>query len=362
MRRSAPWLTALLQTTILLAAVTYAAPWQTVSTNSLPTPRRAGDVTLTGRQARPVFNGSVVPGGVYTLGELRVAIARDPIVAAHYRGIDVNAMRIVTLTAGKAAYVSYRRGAQTYWTRNRVWLKAGETVLTDGTATIRARCGNCVSDVKQSRVAAVEPAHGELDDFVVPPTPETGVDAFAAEAEAANGDLFAVPLASTLLASLQPAGPLLAPDLDNPLALRPGGASPALWLPGGRKGNVPVVTVPPGALPFVPVDLSGSPTPTTTGTTGGTTTGGATTGGPGGTTTGVPADVTTTGPGGPTTTGFPGDTIGGSGDTTGRLTDGTVLPTTTVGDTSGTPAPEPQLLWLVTCGVLGVASRRLRRK
>jgi hypothetical protein len=349
MRRSAPWLTALLQTTILLAAVTYAAPWQTVSTNSLPILRRAGDVTLTGRQARPVFNGSIVPGGVYTLGELRAAIARDPIVAAHYRGMDVNAMRIVTLTAGKAAYVSYRRGDQTYWTRNRVWLKAGETVLTDGTATIRARCGNCVSDVKQSRVAAVEPAHGELDDFVVPPTPDTGVDAFAAEAEAANSDLFAVPLASTLLASLQPAGPLLAPDLDNPLALRPVGGSPVLWLPGGRKGNVPVVTVPPGALPFVPVDQTGSPTPTTTGTTGGATTG-------------VPTDVTTTGPGRPTTTGFPGDTTGGSGDTTGQLTNGTVLPTTTVGDTSGTPAPEPQLLWLVTCGVLGVASRRLRRK
>ena len=60
-------------------------------------------------------------------------------------------MRAVTLTAPRSAYVSYRRGDRTYWTRDRVWLKAGETVLTDGATTIRARCGNCVSDVKQER-------------------------------------------------------------------------------------------------------------------------------------------------------------------------------------------------------------------
>lgn len=358
MKRSARWLTALLQTAMLLAAITYAAPWQAASTSSLPIPRRAGDVMLAGRQARPVFNGSVVPGGVYTLDELRAVMARDPIVAAHYRGVDVKAMRVVSLTAGRSAYVSYRRGDQTYWTRNRVWLKAGETVLTDGTTTIRARCGNCVSDVKQSRVAAVEPTHDELDDFVVPSTPDTGVDAFAAEAEAATGALLAVPLASTLLASLEPAGPLLTPGLNDSLGLRPGGGLPTLWLPGGRRGDVPVVTTPPGPLPFVPADLTGSPTPTTTGTPGGTTTGP-----PDGTTTGVPTDVTTSGPGGPTTTGFPGDdTTGGSNDTSGLTTNGTGLPTTTVGDTTGRSAPEPQVLWLVTCGVLGVASRRLRRK
>jgi hypothetical protein len=360
MSRFAPWRTALLQTTILLAAVLYAAPWQAASSSLLPVPRRAGDMTLTGHQPRPVFSLSVVPGGVYTLAELRTVIARDPIVAAHYRGMDVDAMRIETLTAGKSAYVSYRRGDQTYWTRNRVWLKAGETVLTDGKTTIRARCGNCVSDVKPSRVAAVEPAHDELDDFVIPPTPDTGVDAFAAEAENANGDLLDVPMASTLLAALAPAGPLLLPDLHDTFGLSPGGGLPTLWLPGGRRSPGAVGTVPSGPLPFVPPDVTGSPTPTTTGTPGGTTT----TGGPGGTTTtGVPTDVTTTGPGGPTTTGFPGDdTTGGSSDTTGVQTNGTVLPTTTVGDTSGRPAPEPQVLWLMTCGLLGVAGRRFRRK
>ena len=99
--------------------------------------------------------------------------------------------------------MSYRVGARVYWTRERVWLKAGETVLTDGATVIRARCGNCVSDVKQENVAAVDPAHGELDDFVVPPTPDTGVDA-PGGADAELGDLLQVPFAPQALASLAP--------------------------------------------------------------------------------------------------------------------------------------------------------------
>src|SRR5436190_14777716 len=88
MRRSAPWLTASLQTVILIAVVGCATPWLGADTASLPTPRRSGDITLNGLQARPVYSGSVVPGGVYSIDELRAAIARDPIVAAHYRGLN----------------------------------------------------------------------------------------------------------------------------------------------------------------------------------------------------------------------------------------------------------------------------------
>jgi hypothetical protein len=34
--------------------------------------------------ARPVFRHSVIPGGVYTPGELKNALARDAVVASHY--------------------------------------------------------------------------------------------------------------------------------------------------------------------------------------------------------------------------------------------------------------------------------------
>lgn len=333
MRRSAPWLTALLQTVILIAVVACATPWLDAAERSLPIPHRSGDIALRGFQARPIFSGSVVPGGVYSRDELRAAIERDTVVANHYRDTHLDDLHAVTLTAGKAAYVSYRRGDRVYWTRERVWLKAGETVLTDGTTAIRARCGNCISDVKQDDVAAVEPAHGELDDFVVPPTPDPGVDLLAADAEAELGELLQVPFASQTLAVIDVGNVVPAPGLVDdafgedrfPFLL------PPLVLPtlGGVTGDPP------------PVSPSGT-----------TTSGGTTTTGTSGT------DTLTTG------------TPWTDGSSTGTVTDGTVFLTTAGPDTSAsgaappsgaTPAPEPGALWLVTAGLIGLASRRMRR-
>jgi hypothetical protein len=326
MTRSRPWLTALLQILILLAFVAAGSPWLVAEASSLPAPRRAGDVTLHGHPPRPVFSGSVVAGGVYSLAELRAVIARDPVVAAHYRGADLDRMEVVTLTAGKPAYVSYRRGDTVRWTRQRVWLEPGETVLTDGTTMIRARCGNCVSDVAQENVADVDPAHGELDDFVVPPTPDTGVDAFAADAEEQLGDLLRVPFAPSVLAWLAPGAAPLVPDVleGDPVAPSPFGAVPP-WLVGGPGGvedggDPDDRPQPPALVPEIP-DVPTEP----------------------------PSDTSTTGVMVPT----------------GNGTDGSVFPTTTAeGSTStgATPAPEPEMLWLVACGIAGLASRRLRAK
>ena len=334
MRRLSPWLTALLQTVILLTVVASATPWLNAEERFPSIPRRSDDIVLRGLRARPVFNGSVVAGGVYSLDELRAVIDRDPVVADHYRGVDLDRMEVATLTAGKAAYVSYRRGDRVHWTRSRVWLKPGETVLTDGTTVIRARCGNCVSDVAQENVAAVDPSHGELDDFVVPPTPDTGVDAFAADAEEQLGDLLQVPFAPAALAWLAPGAALLVPDLlaGDAVAPSPFDGVPPLLLGGVEDGGNPDDRPQPPA--FVP-DIPDSPT-------------------------GPPSDTLTTGVV-PTGDG-PGDL---TGTVTGTVTDGCVFPTTTTAGAttpSGTrPAPEPEMLWLVTCGLAGLASRRLRK-
>ena len=316
MRRLSPWLTALLQTVILLTVVACATPWLNAEENPPSPPRRSDDIVLRGLQARPVFNGSVVAGGVYSLDELRAVVDRDPVVAAHYHGADLDRMEVVTLTTGKAAYVSYRRGDAVHWTRQRVWLKPGETVLTDGTTMIRARCGNCVSDVKQDNVAAVDPAHGELDEFVVPPTPDSGVDASAADAEAQLGDLLQVPFAPAALAWLAPGAALLVPDLlgdDSVAPSRFGGVPPLL--PGGAGagvedgGNPDDRPQPPALVPDIPGLSTGAPADT-------------------------PVDTPT------------GDVVQTDGET---------------GSNGATPAPEPEILWLVMCGVAGLASRRLRR-
>jgi hypothetical protein len=379
MKRSNTWLTALLQIAILLSVVAFATPWLVAAESSLPTPRRSGDITLRGLQARPVFNGSVVPGGVYSLDELRRAVDRDAVVADHYRNVNLDEMRAVTLTAGRSAYVSYRRGDRVHWTRERVWLKAGETVLTDGTTMIRARCGNCVSAVKQDNVAAVDPAHGELDDFVVPPTLDAGVDALAPAAEAELGGLLDVPFAPAAFTALVPGDMLPLPELVEdpfgeagipflpPIVVPTGGPGGGVGtpgvpgvtvLPGEPDVDDPPPTPPPGFVPpgFVPPDAgTGTPglgTGTPDGATGAP--GGSTSGTPGGSSTGFPTDTLTNG--------WPVDTT--SGLSTGTPTGG-VFPTTVgVSTSSGgaTSAPEPGVLWLVTAGVIGLARRRLKAR
>ena len=115
---------------------------------------------------RPVFRHSVIPGGVYSPAELKNALARDAVAASHYPSLKPEAVRAAVVTQDRFAYVSYRKDDQIYWTRNKVRLSAGETILTDGANEIRARCGNCISDTAMLPVADVEPDAAELDRLV----------------------------------------------------------------------------------------------------------------------------------------------------------------------------------------------------
>ena len=112
---------------------------------------------------RPIYRLSVVPGGVHSAQEVAEVVARDPVVAAHYRGIDPRRMRVERLEKPLAAHVSYRIGDQVYWTQRKLQLAAGETVLTDGETILRARCGNRVSTVRRTPVFAGEPEEAVFD-------------------------------------------------------------------------------------------------------------------------------------------------------------------------------------------------------
>lgn len=108
--------------------------------------------------ARPVYPYSVVPGGVKDAKELKWFAEHDPVVAAHYAGFDYDHARLVRLELAKTVYVSYRIGNRIYWTRRRIKLKKGETLLTDGKMTARTRCANRVEELpKQAAEPAAEP-------------------------------------------------------------------------------------------------------------------------------------------------------------------------------------------------------------
>jgi hypothetical protein len=100
---------------------------------------------------------SVIPAGAHDGHQLREAVRREPLVAAHYAGFSVGKARIVRLSHDKLAYVSYRLGNRIYWTKKKVTLHEGEWLLSDGEHLARTRCGNRVSDVPMGPTSPQEP-------------------------------------------------------------------------------------------------------------------------------------------------------------------------------------------------------------
>jgi hypothetical protein len=111
---------------------------------------------------RPVYPHSIVDGGARSADELKQAIAKDPVVAAHYADFDLENTKVVRLEQPKLAHVSYRLGNAVYWSRKPLVIGAGETVLTDGVHIARARCANQLADMP-GETSPVEPAQSVLD-------------------------------------------------------------------------------------------------------------------------------------------------------------------------------------------------------
>ena len=112
---------------------------------------------------RPVYRYSVVPGGTHNPGELKEAIARDAVVAAHYSKLDQSQLRKEIVSADRLVHVSYRKGDQVFWTKKKVLLRKGEAILTDGVTQVRARCGNCIAEQPAGPTSPEEPDVVEFD-------------------------------------------------------------------------------------------------------------------------------------------------------------------------------------------------------
>jgi hypothetical protein len=122
---------------------------------------------------RSVFPYSVIPGGAQSAEELKKAVAMDPVVAQHYSDFDLASVRRVTLSQPQLLYVSYRVGNNVFWTKKKLALAKGETLLTDGHSMARTRCGNRVSVLPVRPNALVEPAPSVFDTPEFPPSIST---------------------------------------------------------------------------------------------------------------------------------------------------------------------------------------------
>ena len=107
---------------------------------------------------------SVVPGGVGSREELRDIASHDPVVAKHYVGFNYRRARPGRgKKSTRKVYLSYRLQNKIYWTVRQASLHPGEKLLTDGSVTARARCGNQVSVLPQAGTSPEEPTMAELD-------------------------------------------------------------------------------------------------------------------------------------------------------------------------------------------------------
>jgi len=190
---------------------------------------------------RILYPYSVIPGGVSNSAELRNAVARDEVVARHYSDFDLRKVRVARLQEARAVFVSYRVASQIFWTKNRLTLRAGETVLTDGEHMARTRCGNRISQVPVGPVLNSGPSPEAME---IP----------------AEGGLLAAPESSLELPlALPPATTIMVPPPQAPPSIFIP-IIPPLFPSGGTPSSpgIPVGPLPPPNGPPTP---SGPPTP-----------------------------------------------------------------------------------------------------
>ncbi len=108
-------------------------------------------------QNRQVYPYSIIPGGIKTLADLKLAIAEDPVVAKQFQGFNFQHARLVQVAQKESMFVSYRIGKRVYWTRKKLPLHPGETLVTDGNITARTRCGKRVAAVPLDTGSPLEP-------------------------------------------------------------------------------------------------------------------------------------------------------------------------------------------------------------
>jgi hypothetical protein len=184
--------------------------------------------TISDSGNRMIFPYSVIPGGAQSQQELRKAVGADPVVARHYSDFDIAKVRRVTLSAPQLMYVSYRIGNNVFWTKHRMALAKGETMLTDGHAMARTRCGNRVSAVPVKPNALAEPTEEDFNAPVFPPRITTPyLAAYSAPLPGPPSGSFA-----------PPSGPNIALFPPVPFFPLPGGGGGT----GGGHGSTP----PPG--------------------------------------------------------------------------------------------------------------------
>ena len=191
---------------------------------------------------RILYPYSVIPGGVRSSAELRSAVAHDEVVARHYSDFNLRKVHVARLQEARAVFVSYRVGSQIFWSKKRLTLPAGETVVTDGEHVARTRCGNRISEAPVGPVLNTEPS---------PEAMEIPADSGLLAAPESSLELpLAAPPATTIVLPPQTPASIIVPSIPPLFPI--GGTPSSPGLPTGPlppPNGPPTVTTPPVTPP-----------------------------------------------------------------------------------------------------------------
>lgn len=115
------------------------------------------------RPSRPAYRYSVISGGIANAEDLRQAMKNDPVVAREFAGFDFQKAHLVQVSEKQALHLAYRMGDKVYWTRKKIALHQGETLISDGKIVARTRCGNRVAVAPLGPPAQVDPVESDFN-------------------------------------------------------------------------------------------------------------------------------------------------------------------------------------------------------
>jgi PEP-CTERM motif len=197
------------------------------------------------RPSRPSYLYSVVSGGIASAEELRQAMDRDPIVAHEFAGFDFQRAHLVQVSEKQSMHVAYRVGDKVYWTRKKVALHPGETLISDGKIVARTRCGNRIAMAPLGPPALMDPVSADFDQ------PIFSNDMVTHEVEA-QPETYADAL---------PVVPPVGANALQPMKgkrILPFFILPFFGLPGGGSSHTPLAVAPePGTLLLLSTGLVG---------------------------------------------------------------------------------------------------------
>ena len=92
------------------------------------------------------WNGVCSKYGASSVETFRASVKSDPLLARRFAGFQWASARVLVLEEPRAAHVTYRQAGRIGWTRKKLTLVAGETLVTDGKTTVRSYCCNEITD------------------------------------------------------------------------------------------------------------------------------------------------------------------------------------------------------------------------